>query len=735
MRIFRLVLVLAATGCLLPGSALAIVGDEPSPSYFPGSSTSGVIVTATTPLAVPLNCDDCAGNVALPFAFDFLGHHYAAGDVIHPTSNGVLDFDGTTSPFANQCAPTYYATTHVAMPLWDDLVVSGAGEGVFTSVIGTAPFRRFVIEWRAHLQSGGAAGSVNFEVVLDEQQPLIQFIYGAVAGAGATATIGISQSSTGGSVHKQFSCNTALGAIKTVGYAFNPPTISGLVQQGETLTAAPGTYVGTPTPTQSVQWERCNASHVCAAIPGALGTDYTSVAADVGSTVRAVVTSLNIVGTATTHSYPYGPIAALPGPAPVYTAAASSGASLVHGVDDIGNHSDDDSTPVALPFTIRVYGRSYSAVNVSANGSLGFGGIDTSYTSACLPNERGPDVFEVYQSDLDSTSPGDGIFTTVTGLAPHRRFVVEWRTAKHGTLAEKSDFEAILYEDSPTLTAIYGDTVAKGAEQVSDVQHGQGPPSTQFSCGTATLTNGTRVDYTPSAPVVSGSPTVGSTLGATATSWSATPTLARQWRRCDAEGFSCGDIPEAAAATYTVTAADLGHTLRLREIVVGPVTPVAESAPTAVIAAPATPAPQPPAGTGADTTAPRLTGLAFARSAFKALTRGGPTDPKRGTPLTFRLTEAARVRFTVSALLSGRRSGARCVTPAKARRGAKHCTRLVALKGAFTVTGRKGVNTLRLTGRLAGRPLPRGAYRLSAVASDAAKNTGKPVVAGFTIKR
>ena len=38
----------------------------------------------------------------------------------------------------------------------------------------------------------------------------------------------------------------------------------------------------------------------------------------------------------------------------------------------------------------------------------------------------------------------------------------------------------------------------------------------------------------------------------------------RRWRRCDTAGANCSDIPGATGATYTVTDADLGHTIRFR---------------------------------------------------------------------------------------------------------------------------------------------------------------------------
>ena len=67
--------------------------------------------------------------------------------------------------------------------------------------------------------------------------------------------------------------------------------------------------------------------------------------------------------------------------------------------------------------------------------------------------------------------------------------------------------------------------------------------------------------------MISGAPTLGSVLSGGNANWVTTPlapTVARQWVRCNANGSSCADIPGATAATYTVSNADLGSTIRFR---------------------------------------------------------------------------------------------------------------------------------------------------------------------------
>jgi Lysyl oxidase len=73
-----------------------------------------------------------------------------------------------------------------------------------------------------------------------------------------------------------------------------------------------------------------------------------------------------------------------------------------------------------------------------------------------------------------------------------------------------------------------------------------------------------------SRPVVSGSAQVGGILSAMGGSWltrmagGTSQQFTYQWRRCDATGWACSDIPGATAENYVPIDADLGHTLRAR---------------------------------------------------------------------------------------------------------------------------------------------------------------------------
>jgi hypothetical protein len=63
-------------------------------------------------------------------------------------------------------------------------------------------------------------------------------------------------------------------------------------------------------------------------------------------------------------------------------------------------------------------------------------------------------------------------------------------------------------------------------------------------------------------PTISGDlSAVGKTLTSSNGSWFGGPTFQHQWWRCDAGGFNCDEISGATGATYTLTSADVGHTL------------------------------------------------------------------------------------------------------------------------------------------------------------------------------
>jgi hypothetical protein len=89
-------------------------------------------------------------------------------------------------------------------------------------------------------------------------------------------------------------------------------------------------------------------------------------------------------------------------------------------------------------------------------------------------------------------------------------------------------------------------------------------------------------------PSITGSAVEGETLSAKPGVWSSQPaSTSDQWQRCNSKGSDCESIEKQTKQTYSLTAADVGHTLRLGESATdakGATTP-AMSEPTAVVQA------------------------------------------------------------------------------------------------------------------------------------------------------
>jgi hypothetical protein len=123
-------------------------------------------------------------------------------------------------------------------------------------------------------------------------------------------------------------------------------------------------------------------------------------------------------------------------------------------------------------------------------------------------------------------------------------------------------------------------------------------------------------------------------------------------------------------------------------------------------------------GTGGDGTAlAAATRLTLVPSRFRGAPSGPAAKPAKvsvGTTVRYTLNVAASVRFTVVRLLPGRRVRGRCVKPTSENRNARRCTRRVRVRGSFTRTGSAGTNRFRFMGRIGGRKLTPGAYRLLA---------------------
>ncbi|WP_437657329.1 Ig-like domain-containing protein [Sorangium sp. So ce1182] len=135
--------------------------------------------------------DDCATSVSLPFAFDFYGTPRTELTI---SSNGQLGFPASAS-FSNSCS----LEPDTVAPFWDDLLPP-AGGSVLYQTLGSAPERRFVVQWNVPHINGGSP--LDVRAVLFEGSNDIRFCYAdttvenSAVDSGISATAGIAGSTS-----------------------------------------------------------------------------------------------------------------------------------------------------------------------------------------------------------------------------------------------------------------------------------------------------------------------------------------------------------------------------------------------------------------------------------------------------------------------------------------------------------------------------------------------------------
>ena len=193
---------------------LVVNGDETLDFTLPLRTDSfGYFCIVETPAYIEANTilslsgDDASAQVSLPFPFTLYGQTYNTAFV---TTNGNLNFLAANSSFSNGAIPSTGAPNGAIYPFWDDLFVD-ASSSVRSELLGAAPNRQFVLEWRNVRFFGDTTRRVDFEAVLHENgQILTQYRNIANDGRerGNSATLGIENAT--GTVAFQYSFNESV---------------------------------------------------------------------------------------------------------------------------------------------------------------------------------------------------------------------------------------------------------------------------------------------------------------------------------------------------------------------------------------------------------------------------------------------------------------------------------------------------------------------------------------------
>ena len=267
-----------------------------------------------------------------------------------------------------QCLPLPWAAhDYTIFPYWDDQCTDantacaafpGGTCGIFTSISGTSPNRIFNIEWRT-VYFATPTTTANYELRLYEGQSHFDVVWGTVAGGNTSATGGVQKSTD----FDQYFCNGSGGAT-TGGQSY-------ILQSCRSPT---------PTPTASPS-----------ATPTAPATATPTAPATATPTAPATAT-------------PTGTPTATPSCTPGYAFTSGTG-TIIPGVTDTGNHCDDCSTVISLPFPVTLYGTSYTSAAVGSNGHFTFGTVNNGFTLSCMPVTSGTDVLGPYWRDQRTDLP------------------------------------------------------------------------------------------------------------------------------------------------------------------------------------------------------------------------------------------------------------------------------------------------------------------------------------------
>lgn len=217
-----------------------------------------------------------------------------------------------------------------------------------------------------------------------------------------------------------------------------------------------------------------------------------------------------------------------------YTITESTG-SMVPGTTDTGNHVDDGTTGIQLPFAFTLYNTTYpagSTVHVSSNGNLQFTGSRRDFSPNGLPEPLFQSTIFAYYTDLVTYfCAGEcqaGIFTSVSGTAPNRTFNIEWR-AGYCCNRNYANFEIVLHENSSTFDLIYG-TIGNSLSSTEEpYEIGVQQDQQNYTLYASDAQSGGSGDLQPNVLIVSPDVPAGTkltfTLGGTTTSAPARPTL------------------------------------------------------------------------------------------------------------------------------------------------------------------------------------------------------------------
>ncbi len=206
--------------------------------------------------------------------------------------------------------------------------------------------------------------------------------------------VSVTATNAGGSASESSTATALVAAAPPTNTA--APTISGVAQDGQTLTASAGTWSGTPTITYAYQWKRCDSSgEACVNVSGATGTSYALAPGDVAGELRVSVTATNAGGSASESSTATALVAAAP---PTNTAAPTISGVAQDGQTLTASAGTWSGTPTIT------YAYQWQSCDGLGEGCLDiFGATESTYAIGSL------DVGTALRVVVTATGPGGSV--------------------------------------------------------------------------------------------------------------------------------------------------------------------------------------------------------------------------------------------------------------------------------------------------------------------------------------
>ncbi|MBG0569014.1 carboxypeptidase regulatory-like domain-containing protein [Actinoplanes sp. NEAU-A11] len=432
-------------------------------------------VAADTPTW--LTGDDVETDVYLPFSMPFYGRSANYATV---STNGWVGIGGG------------YLT-----PLWSDLRIDEPAS-ILTTSRGTAPNRSYVIEWRNALFNG-TGERTTFEVILHEDGR-VAYHYGAMSSdlqKGSTATVGMVAMSFRASAYYS-EREPALTANSSITYTpAVTGAISGVLTEAVTTTPLAGTTITLNPGGQTVTTGADGSYQFTNVTPGA----YYVLASPEGERCMGQYAAAEVFKTSGDAKSDLS----LNNDADPFYHCTNAAQAFVAGDTVQSWTGDDEMWQATAPFPIKLYGESTTKPWISSNGFLTLspeGATSPDRTPIPYEAEDGTPNAAIYPfwGDwvVDSSA---AIATKVSGTAPNRQWLVEWRNvAWYGNDGVRVSFEAIFDEDGGITFAYDGiddNPIERGAEATVGIENPGGTVAFQYLYSADLLTDGSGVHYTP----------------------------------------------------------------------------------------------------------------------------------------------------------------------------------------------------------------------------------------------